>query len=75
MCSGDIAVLVRAGMSLKRAALMNAVTALPCYLGSVVALVLGEMTHAFNDYIFAFVAGMMIYIALADLVSVFNMVE
>ena len=68
--TGDFAVLVRAGMSVKRAALLNALTALPCYFGAVVALLLGEYMEAFTPHIFSFVAGMMLYIALTDLVSI-----
>ncbi|XP_005107550.1 zinc transporter ZIP10-like [Aplysia californica] len=64
---GDFAVLIRSGLSVKRAAFLNMVSGIPCYLGAVVALLAGEYGYL-SQWIFSWVGGMFIYITLADLI-------
>lgn len=66
--TGDFAVLLNAGMSIRQALLYNFLSACTCYLGLVVGIVLGEFEA--STYIFGFAAGMFLYISLVDMVCV-----
>ena len=66
--SGDFAVLLNAGMSLKRAVMFNFLSACMCYIGMTVGIFLGENTAA-HEWVFAFAGGMFLYISLVDMVS------
>ena len=68
LISGDFAVLLNAGMSLKRAVMYNFLSACMCYVGMVIGIVLGENTAA-HTWVFAFAGGMFLYISLVDMVS------
>ena len=68
LISGDFAVLLNAGMKLKRAVMYNFLSACMCYLGMAVGIVLGENTSA-HSWVFAFAGGMFLYISLVDMVS------
>ncbi|XP_053383640.1 metal cation symporter ZIP8-like isoform X2 [Mercenaria mercenaria] len=63
---GDFAVLLNAGMSTKRAAICNFLSACTIYIGLIVGVFLGENMAA-NTWIYAFAAGMFLYIALVDM--------
>jgi len=63
---GDFAVLLQAGMSIKQAIFYNIVSSILCFLGLVIGVAIGNIESA-NQWIFALVAGMFIYIALADM--------
>ena len=65
--SGDIAILLHSGLSMKRALLYNFLAAVVCYAGLIIGIVVGENTDA-NRWIFAFAGGLFIYIALVDMV-------
>lgn len=65
---GDFAVLVRSGMSRKKAALMNLGTALFAVLGAVIVLALPISVGSIESTVLPLVAGAFIYIAAADLV-------
>nr|XP_022342589.1 zinc transporter ZIP14-like [Crassostrea virginica] len=64
---GDIAILLHAGLSMKRALLYNFIAAVICYIGLVIGLVVGEATSA-NQWIFGLSGGIFVYIALADMI-------
>ncbi len=65
---GDFAVLLRAGMSVKQALFYNIVSSVLCFLGMVIGVALGNL-NTVSLYIFAFAAGMFIYISLVDMVN------
>ena len=66
--AGDFAVLLNAGMRLKKAVLYNFLSACMCYLGLIVGVLLGENTAA-HTWVFAFAGGMFLYISLVDMVG------
>lgn len=68
LSTGDFAVLLNAGMTMKQAVAYNFLSATTCYLGLVLGIVLGEFTQN-STAIFALAAGMFLYIALVDMVS------
>lgn len=68
---GDFAVLLNAGMKLKRAVMYNFLSACMCYLGMAVGIVLGENTSA-HSWVFAFAGGMFLYISLVDMMPEMN---
>ena len=66
--SGDFAVLLQSGLSMKQAMGYNFLSACMCYLGTAVGILLGEMTGA-SHWIFAVAGGMFLYISLVDMVN------
>ena len=46
----------------------NFLSALTCYAGTVIGIMLGENTHS-HEWIFAIAGGMFLYISLVDMVS------
>lgn len=67
MVSGDYAVLLREGMSVKRALVFNLVSSAFSFIGMAAGISLGEVLHA-ALWINALTAGSFIYIALVHLV-------
>lgn len=67
---GDFGLLLHAGFSRGKALLVNFLSALPAFLGLLIAFWLSETYAALLPLIAAFAAGNFIYIALADLVPV-----
>jgi zinc transporter 10 len=67
---GDFAVLLKAGMSPKKAVYYNLLSSVLCFLGMVVGITLGDTQEA-SQWIFAVTAGLFIYIALVDMVNIF----
>ena len=65
---GDFAVLRRAGVSLKRALVFNAISALLCLVGVLVGLLIGGFENLKN-LSFLFIAGTFLYISLVDMVK------
>lgn len=63
---GDIALLLQAGMDIKRALLYNLMAVIPSFLGVAIGIVLGENTHA-STWILAIAGGMFVYIAFVDM--------
>lgn len=65
--AGDFVILLNSGMSIKQAVLFNLLSAMSCYVGLVLGVLVGS-TFAPN-VIFALAGGMFLYIALADMVK------
>jgi zinc transporter ZupT len=53
-----VAILVNAGMTLKQALVYNLLSALSCYVGFVIGVLLGNITETFASYTFGFAGGM-----------------
>ncbi len=67
---GDFAVLRRAGVTLKRALVFNAVSGVLALIGALVGLLIGSYQYLTN-WSFLFIAGTFLYISLVDMVSVY----
>ncbi|OQR71061.1 zinc transporter ZIP14-like [Tropilaelaps mercedesae] len=68
---GDFAVLLGAGMSARQAVLYNFLSALTCFLGLAVGILVGDLTEG-TPAIFAFAGGMFLYISLVGMMSEIN---
>lgn len=66
--TGDFAILLNSGMTVKQAVLANFLSACTCYVGLIFGIILGENFHA-SEWIFALAGGMFLYISLVDMVS------
>ncbi len=66
LSAGDFVILLNSGMSVGQAACFNLLSAMSCYLGLALGILLGS-SFAPNT-IFAIAGGMFLYISLADLV-------
>lgn len=66
--SGDFAVLLRAGMSVKQALFYNIVSSALCLLGAISGVLVGNL-GGMNLWVFAFTAGIFVYLSLVDMVS------
>lgn len=65
---GDFAVLLKAGMSARKAVYYNVLSSVLSFFGMVMGIIVGDTPEA-SAWIFAAAAGMFIYIALVDMVS------
>lgn len=65
--SGDFAVLLRAGMTVKQALVYNCVSSVLAFMGMCIGILIGNIEGA-SLWIFVGVAGMFLYIALVDMV-------
>jgi zinc transporter 10 len=63
--------LLSAGMSAKNAILYNVLSSVLCFVGMVIGVFLGQIENA-SSWIFCAVAGMFLYISMADMVIFFN---
>lgn len=68
---GDFAVLLKDGMPTRRALFFNVVSSILCFLGMVIGVFVGHLGSV-SDWIFCAVAGMFIYISLADMLPQLN---
>lgn len=68
---GDFAVLLKAGMSARKAIYYNILSSILSFLGMCVGILIGEAPEA-TQWVFAAAAGLFIYIALVDMVSKFK---
>ncbi|XP_033118379.1 zinc transporter ZIP14-like [Anneissia japonica] len=68
---GDFAILLKSGLSIRQAVMANLASAVTCYLGLVLGIVLGEVTSA-GEWIFALAGGMFLYISLVDMLPEIN---
>ncbi|CAL8089268.1 unnamed protein product [Calicophoron daubneyi] len=71
---GDLAVLLRSGMSVPLAVLFNLASACTAYGGFFVGVFVGELSSA-ATYIFAITAGFFLYISLADMLAEMHRTE
>lgn len=67
--SGDIAILLRVGWSLPKVITAQLVSAATAFVGLYMGIALAEV-HSSSEWIFMIAAGMFIYVALGDVVSV-----
>lgn len=67
--SGDFAVLLKAGMTVRQAILYNVLSALMAFLGMVTGILIGHYAENISMWIFALTAGLFMYVALVDMVS------
>jgi zinc transporter ZupT len=71
---GDFAILINAGMPVKKALMYNFLSACTSFGGVILGIVMGELET--SVYIFAFAGGLFLYVSLADLMPELNrMVE
>ncbi|XP_071795430.1 metal cation symporter ZIP14-like isoform X2 [Asterias amurensis] len=68
---GDFAILIKSGMTVKQALTFNFLSALTCYGGLVVGILVGQLTSA-EPYILALAGGMFLYISLVDMLPELN---
>ncbi|XP_058654462.1 metal cation symporter ZIP8 isoform X2 [Onychostoma macrolepis] len=69
---GDFIILLNAGLSVPQAVFFNLLSAMSCYVGLVLGILLGSAFAP--SIIFAFAGGMFLYIALADMLPEMNMI-
>ncbi|CAI2350150.1 unnamed protein product [Caenorhabditis sp. 36 PRJEB53466] len=62
---GDVAILVASGMTLKQALVYNLLSAITCYVGFCIGVVIGELGPETTKYAFGLAGGMFLYISLA----------
>ncbi|KAL2077507.1 hypothetical protein ACEWY4_027011 [Coilia grayii] len=67
---GDFVILLNAGMSIPQAIFFNLLSAMSCYLGLVIGILIGS--NFAPNVIFALAGGMFLYIALADMFPEMN---
>ncbi|XP_035272867.1 metal cation symporter ZIP8 [Anguilla anguilla] len=67
---GDFVILLNSGMSIPQAIFFNMLSAMSCYLGLAIGVVLGS--NFAPNIIFALAGGMFLYIALADMYPEMN---
>lgn len=65
---GNFSILVHGGLPVKRALLLNFMTAMAAFLGAVVTLVVGSHAEMFTLYLLPITAGGFLYIAGSDLI-------
>ncbi|GFR70775.1 zinc transporter ZIP14 [Elysia marginata] len=63
----DIAILLHSGISIKRAIIINFLSACSIYIGLVLGILIGSNIHAANLWIFAVAGGLFLYIPLVDM--------
>ncbi|CAK5095777.1 unnamed protein product [Meloidogyne enterolobii] len=61
---GDVAILLDSGMTMRQALFYNLLSALTCYIGFIIGVLIGNITHTFAAYTFGFAGGMFLYISL-----------
>jgi len=64
---GDFALLLRSGMSIKKAVLFNLMSACLAFFGTFIGLALGEMTEGLKPWILAMTAGGFLYVSLVNM--------
>jgi len=65
--TGDFAVLLNSGLSIKQALTMNFISSLTAFIGGFIGVALGTEWQA-SPWVFSITAGLFIYIALVDMV-------
>lgn len=62
---GDFAVLLKAGLSVKKAVMYNTLSAFLCFIGMTIGIIVGKMD---TGMLTSLIAGMFLYIALVDMI-------
>ncbi|MFA5827194.1 MAG: ZIP family metal transporter [Candidatus Paceibacterota bacterium] len=65
---GDFAVLIHSGYKIKRALWLNFLSALTAVIGTIIALIFGNIAEMFTVWVLPIAAGGFIYIAMTDLI-------
>ena len=65
----DFSILIKGGLSVKKALLVNILGALVSFFGALIALQMGEHINGFTNALIPFTAGGFIYIAGSDLIQ------
>lgn len=68
LTTGDFAVLLKAGMTVKQAIVYNLLSAMMAYIGMLIGTAVGQYANNITLWIFAITAGMFLYVALVDMV-------
>ncbi|KAH8877425.1 Zinc transporter ZIP14 isoform 2 [Schistosoma japonicum] len=71
---GDIAVLLRSGLTVPMAMLLNFISACTAYIGFFIGITVGELSDV-APYVFAVTGGFFMYIALADMLPEMRAME
>lgn len=61
--------LLKSGMTVRQAMLYNALSAMMAYLGLITGILIGHYAENISMWIFALTAGLFMYVALVDMVS------
>ncbi|KRZ03950.1 Zinc transporter ZIP8 [Trichinella zimbabwensis] len=67
----DVAILIHSGLKLRKALVYNLLSALTCYAGFIIGVVLGGIGSA-DQYIFALAGGLFIFISFAHMIPDMN---
>ena len=70
---GDYVILLSTGLSWYTALLLNFISALTAVIGFFIGVAISTTSEEVNGWILAFAAGLFIYIALVDLVSLHHL--
>ncbi|GMT02966.1 hypothetical protein PENTCL1PPCAC_25140, partial [Pristionchus entomophagus] len=62
---GDVAILVASGLTLRQALVYNLLSAVTCYIGFAIGVVIGDLEPESSKYLFALAGGMFLYISLS----------
>ena len=65
---GDFGVLIHGGFKIKKALLMNFITALTAVVGTVISLIVGSYATGLENFLLPFALGSFIYLASSDLI-------
>ena len=65
---GTLAILIKSGLGMKRALLLNMVPIILSYIGFAVGVILDNVNDSYDEYVFAISSGMYLYIFLGTLV-------
>lgn len=71
MLPGDFAVLLKAGMTVKQALIYSTVSTVLAFIGMVIGVVIGNIGDSIT-WVYVSVAGMFLYIAMVDMVSLYK---
>ena len=71
-CTGDFAVLIKSGMTIRQAVFYNMVSALLSYIGLVIGILVGNYSDDGKQFALALTAGLFLYVALANMVCLLS---
>ena len=74
LISGDFAILINSGMSIKQAIVYNLVSTILAYFGLIAGILLGGSEMG-RHFILSITAGLFLYVSLADMVCKISFVK